>query len=714
MPLNDDRQEKANRRHARQEAERNSMRAAGTPARNSRLSQIIAQDSPHTPSQDQDVDMPDVAGTAVTPMKRVMPLLANFEEWIKMATDNKINANNSWNFALIDYFHEMSLLKDGDGVNFQKASCTLDGCVKIYTSRVDSVATDTGKLLSGLAENATKKRRGAAEEGDEGDDDDEEEGEDGQKKRKKRAARSAQSTLATYEQLQNKKMDLELGVDPLFKKASADFDEGGAKGLLLNHLAIDTKGRIVFDSSDDKEDATAEEATATSAPEDTADQVREEDIEIDISALASKYFPDLSRLDEQDICPSMKTFDLGDVNGSMDLPFLKAAEEWRNEDDQNAAEEDGDEGNRSGLVLDSDSPMNYDDDDDDGQLNNINLPDDIAFGEGGEVWAQEAMRDPQARVHIMGHGDGEADDGEGTGEEGADFGLGMQHGREQEQENILSYFDQALKKNWAGPEHWRIQRVKQAGKVAPTTKRKEKEPFEIDFAAPMTQSMADMLYTQASSNSTISLTKAQRISKTRNLLPDDKHFSSKELLKLFYKPKARIGSRREGRRAPLLSNNAPDLGEVDEAYWANREGQEGAGADEAVEGNYDADFYQDDGLPFAGGPMDDDDDFADARDHFSPPPQDGIEVPQTIDGVVPSSQAEGAYGTQLVTQGRRFRPEYVQYARVAKKVDVKRLKDELWTGIGLEGVSRLQSCTIVDCELTTSSGESTSHTRRCS
>src|SRR3954454_24318178 len=73
----------------------------------------------------------------------------------------KINANNSWNFALIDYFHDMSLLKEGDGVNFQKASCTLDGCVKIYTSRVDSVATETGKLLSGLADsNNSKKKKG--------------------------------------------------------------------------------------------------------------------------------------------------------------------------------------------------------------------------------------------------------------------------------------------------------------------------------------------------------------------------------------------------------------------------------------------------------------------------------------------------------------------------------------------------------------------------
>lgn len=123
-----------------------------------------------------------VGGTAVTPMKRV-PILANFEEWMKMATDNKINATNSWNFALIDYFHDMSLLKEGDGVNFQKASCTLDGCVKIYTSRVDSVATETGKLLSGLADsNSSKKKKD--EDGEESED--EAEDEDGVNKRPKK------------------------------------------------------------------------------------------------------------------------------------------------------------------------------------------------------------------------------------------------------------------------------------------------------------------------------------------------------------------------------------------------------------------------------------------------------------------------------------------------------------------------------------------------
>jgi len=138
-----------------------------------------------------------ISNSAVTPMKRV-PILANFEEWMKMATDNKINATNSWNFALIDYFHDMSLLKEGDGVNFQKASCTLDGCVKIYTSRVDSVASETGKLLSGLADSGGGKKGREKAEGEEGESGgDEEEGEDGVRKKAKKKVGDCPSRFMT-------------------------------------------------------------------------------------------------------------------------------------------------------------------------------------------------------------------------------------------------------------------------------------------------------------------------------------------------------------------------------------------------------------------------------------------------------------------------------------------------------------------------------------
>ncbi|KAF2645846.1 barren [Massarina eburnea CBS 473.64] len=681
VPLNDDRQEKATRRHA----QRDSMIRAATPS-GTRLRQSMG--APQTPAAD---DMPDVAGTSVTPMKRDMPLMANWEEWIKMSTENKFNPTNSWNFALIDYFHEMSLLKEGDGVNFHMASCTLDGCVKIYTSRVDSVATDTGKLLSGLAESGNKKRRAGDPDGEDGEDEDGEEGEDGQKKKKKRAARTAEQTLApSFEQLQNKKMELELSVDPLFKKASADFDEGGAKGLLLNHLAIDAHGRIVFDSSDDADDAVPSDERETPAPEDQKEEELEasDEVELNISALTSKYFPDLALLDEQDVCPSMKTFDLWDADGSAELPFLKAPEDWRKDDEPEADEGEGDgdgEGHRSGVFLDEDNALGFDDDD--VMMGVFDLPTEAGFGEGGEVWANEAARDPQARVHTMDEEQGEDGDGDDVVRTTEDVPfMSMTQNRNAEQEAILAYFDQTLKKNWAGPKHWRVTRVKQLDKTPPP-KRKEKEPFKIDFDAPMNQTLADMLYTPATSKSTIELPKAQWKSKSRNLLPDDKHFNSRQLMRLFLKPKSHMGARRGGRRLIKEEPRETPSGDADEAYWAAREAEANAlPEDDGMQGNYDANFFQDDGLPMAGVPMDDGETFADARDHFSPPPEDGVPVPmESLDGAAPGMGA--AFGSQLVTQNRRLRPEYVQYARVAKKVDVKRLKDELWTSTGFEEIT---------------------------
>ncbi|KAF3055665.1 Condensin complex subunit 2 [Daldinia childiae] len=721
IPLNDDVQEKRGRLHSRRalyEKQINELQAAAaTPAK--KVGHRLAdgengspRSNPHTPRRvmDDDDDV-YVAGTntGVTPMKRV-PILANFEEWMKMATDNKINATNSWNFALIDYFHDMSLLKDGDGVNFQRASCTLDGCVKIYTSRVDSVATETGKLLSGLADSNSKKKD---REGDgDGEESEEEVDENGNvvKKKSKKRQRSSEATLApSFASLQLKKFELEFAVDPLFKKASADFDEGGAKGLLLNHLMIDGKGRIVFDSSDDANDASAdgikprrredvnaededeeaeEEQEATITEQQAAQE--EEDVEIDIGALAAKFFPDLTRLDEQDICPSLKTFELGNPSGSLDIPFLRALED-EDEDESGS----GGVGNKSGMFIDDDNLAGFDDMTAMGGF-------DVAFGEGGEAWAREAALEPQMRPYKVGTDDGmvggDGGDGvDGIDEENGDYVVSMNHAKSADKmhEDILSYFDQALQKNWAGPEHWRIRKIKDANKPETSTRqRKEKEPFEIDFASPLDQKLAETIFTQATSNSAISLPKKDWKSKTRNLLPDDKHFNSTQLLNLFLKPKARLSRRnRFGNKTALFGNNNQQdknviPGDMDEAFWAQREPMQNADQDTVLPtGDYDANFF-DDEMPLPGGGMldDDDDEFADARDHFSP----GADIPATQDigitGMLDNGMTTGGFGTQLVTSTRRLRPEYVQYARVAKKVDVRRLKEELWKGLGLPDV----------------------------
>lgn len=174
----------------------------------------------------------------------------------------------------------MSLLRNDDdnSINFQRASSTLDGCVKIWTSRVDSVGTETAKLASNLASGSIE----------EDEDEDEEENPDGDgttQPKKKKVHRPGATLAKDIAQLQSKKLDLEFSVDPLFKKTCADFDEGGAHGLLMNHLSLGV-GKygcltVVFDAGD------------SAAQDDDEENTDEPQEEVDLTFLRSKYRPSL-------------------------------------------------------------------------------------------------------------------------------------------------------------------------------------------------------------------------------------------------------------------------------------------------------------------------------------------------------------------------------------------------------------------------------------
>ena len=73
-------------------------------------------------------------------------------------------------------------------------------------------------------------------------------------------------------------------MDPLFKKTSADFDEGGAKGLLLNHLSLDGEGRIVFDAGDTVLEEDGDEKAEIS---------QDGDLELDLGDLQGIQSPNL-------------------------------------------------------------------------------------------------------------------------------------------------------------------------------------------------------------------------------------------------------------------------------------------------------------------------------------------------------------------------------------------------------------------------------------
>ena len=167
---------------------------------------------------------------------------------LKMASENKITASNTWGLPLIEHLDD--LIKEDDPTrhpNFQRASVTLDAGVKIYSYRVDSVHTETFKILGGLGRASGPTDDAEGELGDGGV------GENASPSKRKRRNQdlNPEATLEpTLEALNIKKFDLAFAVDPLFHKTSAQFDEGGARGLLLNNLSVYRGCELVFDSMD--------------------------------------------------------------------------------------------------------------------------------------------------------------------------------------------------------------------------------------------------------------------------------------------------------------------------------------------------------------------------------------------------------------------------------------------------------------------------------
>lgn len=660
-----------------------------------------------------------------TPLRKA-PLPDTLESMLKLTTDNKISAQNSWELALIDYFHDMRLLKDGDSVNFQRASCTLDGCVKIYTTRVDSVATETGKLLSGLADNSTSKKGKRGAESGEGNEvegsEDEGEGEDegngeGKRKRKKRAQRSSESTLVKdFSQIQIKKLDLEFSVDPLFKKASADFDEGGAKGLLLNHLSIDSNGRIVFDSSEDIEEPAHDDGKRGEPQPDAGEEMKgvsqePDDISRKLASLKSSFLPDFSKLESLDICPTLKHLDLSSSDGAVNAQFLKALEGRKEEDRAagNNPNNDPDPGNDIDLAFGFDDGYGAEDD-----TNAV-----MAFGEGGEAWANETVANAAQRLLSP-----SSRTTPGTAVNDApESGQNEAAGPVPAHDDILSYFDEAIQKNWKGPEHWRIRRNKDTTKPAPVRQRKEKEVFEIDFLG--LDGTSDEMMSAPKTMRSINMPKKRGPeSKSKHLLPLDKPFSARQLVQLFIKPdleEVKGWNLTEGDDHPLKGDQLQDEPVVsqEDAWAAQNMAQEELEASSTprkagdAAANYDANFFNDENLNIQEDLNIDDDDAgfsevggdggdmgdgaaiggdvagdvnanADAT-HVAGYGDGGGAMP--LSQMTPTGSHQLDFGSQILNQTRRTRPDYVQYARVAKKVDVRMLKENIWAELKFEGAS---------------------------
>lgn len=549
----------------------------------------------------------------------------NFELWIRMATDNKINSTNSWNFALIDYFHDMSVFREGDSINFQKASTTLDGCVKIYSSRIDSAATETGRLLSGLSGAENGQSEPQEDEDEEGVEYSDEESRRKALQRKARRQRTRKTLLSNFDQLRAKDMDRELLANPIFKKALSDFDEGGSKSLLMNMLRMSKDGRVMFVVTEKSGDAILNgddnEPTETESNP-TSKEVTFCETPIDVKQL-QRFVTDLPS--DAKVCPSLEPLEsvtAGDTTATHILDQLgqiECQEPEQQLDDYGDYGESNTSKNRSQYSLYLDEGM----DDPDDSWRSLNLT---------------RLFDEHAGSTV----ENEAD------EEG---GIEM-----------AQYFDQLSNKNWRGPEYWKISGVKSQytknggeeapaeptaknnGDSEPVIRHTKKHTTAIDFMDDANDLPEDDLF-KVGDPAKMSMPQKLLQESTGYCLPEDLQFTTQRLVCLNLKPEQQINTILTKRKKRLAAVSRDEHNMVaDESFFAD-----------IYENNEQpANFFEDNAEAQTNEPEDFDGGDAPANDI------DEYETPiQPL-----SQQAKSRNG--------------ITYARTSKKVDIRLLKQHLW------------------------------------
>ncbi|XP_051152050.1 condensin complex subunit 2 isoform X2 [Andrographis paniculata] len=425
-------------------------------------------------------------------------ILELFHNCIKLASENKINQKNTWELNLIDHLCEIIKVEEETDAetNFQKASCTLEAGVKIYSMRVDSVHSEAYKVLGGI------NRVGQADEQDHaGEDANSEQGEADEKKEKERKLSPLSTLESSFSALNVKKFDAAFVVDPLYHQTSAQFDEGGAKGLLLNNLGVYGNCHVLFDSLE----VPGRCVSSTSQ----ADGLETIDLSFARDCIV-KMVPDM--LNSSEISPSLRDivnhFDKDDQRPT-DSYSLDQSSSWQdNESPDTNVTLDGDTIRNSGT-------FDFDCDDQTSVVDDGPYDDDTSFS-----IQQEA---PHMANGESNHDDQPYDDKFGDVDSYLFLSLGF-----------------SSKKNaWAGPDHWKYQKAqdpgesKQNGLPKPKRTKTKKENLDIDFLSAVDSDFSDIFAPPKNPKSL--LLPANRVP-CNTKLPEDCHYQPENLVKLFLLP----------------------------------------------------------------------------------------------------------------------------------------------------------------------------------
>lgn len=547
---------------------------------------------------------------------------------IKLSQDNKINARNTWNLNLIDYMGMLFRTDDGnqrrnvvshnpqEEMNFHRAGVTLDAGVKIYCSRVDSVHTNAFKVLGGLSRTGREEGKEESEEMGE----EEDEGEDSERRKQKRGRRAGRVTLeSNLASITSHKVEMDLTVDPLFQKMSAAFDEGGAKGMLLNNLPVGPKGQVVFDSGE------LAHCLLGGQDDDISSGV------YDVSSMLPAEAP----IENDSICAAFLAF--------FNARERVCSEAGNNDETRNESScaTDNDKHTSTDLGVD----FEYENED----LQNAEALASFAGTDvGAEVpFTQEAMEDDDD-VHMF--RESSAFHGRHSLDSNMSLAIATRRGSLDlveagvalAEDSEYAFFDTATIAGWAGPLHWRFRAATSSSSVTGEvgTGKKTKRPrgknaMLLDFSDTAPRIDFEKEFTQGKTETSyhLSATVRDSFAEKKVTLPEDLHFSVRSLRSLFLKPNVLLkpGSAVVNARMETAEES------VTEGWY-----------------NFENDCDRDDFCP-----ADIDQGSFDNDQHLNNAPLLETEM-------------------DLVPEPTRVERIDINYAKVAKKVDVRLLKSGMW------------------------------------
>nr|XP_008120018.1 PREDICTED: condensin complex subunit 2 isoform X1 [Anolis carolinensis] len=410
--------------------------------------------------------------------------------------------------------------------------------------------------------------------------------------------------------------DRRVGIDPMFQQTVASFDECSTAGVFLTTLRTHSDlSEALFDSM-----VTPLSSVASEAPHSSA---------VKMAGLRAVL---LQCAEKRPLCPSLAGFRFSEWDSASHNESVSALLEKFKKSNQVFdinAEVDSDPGD----------PLMEDDFDADNMDNTV--ANDLGeFSENIEA-CRTAPRNSKKNAVLLGEGDVSS----------MCLQLSMNPSE-------YSYFSPRTMSMWRGPEHWRFKlRQQSEANTEKASKRKApRKAFEISFEEEVD---FEPYFRKTRAATTLAKSTLENQNKKGYTLPADFHYDPDNLTGLFLKPGHRLCKMPQQGTSPSRDDEA---GEYD--YNNPNDTSNFCPALQDVDSD-------DDDIPavFVGqGGM-----FEMTAHPITMANQDG-ELHGAINGLDITTYAE----SNLVAEPQKVNKMEIQYAKVAKKMDMKRLKQTMW------------------------------------